>query len=151
MFGTLMLPLLYAVATLLPATAVWGWVLVIGVTVLRGTLCRTPPGITSEPPVHLQSSRHSEECKSCQFCHQHLRGVTQCLAHLLADTPAIHRDPLRSQITDCQYGGEGREILFIPADWKGGTDSLAYRLWKERTSCGGWCFLVLCSCQLFYS
>lgn len=112
------------------------------------------PGIISELPLYFQSSRHSFRVQTppvlppgspeaaSEKC---VPVVGKPSWSIPTEPPPINYGPLTSQMTARPAGSRDRQILFTLSTWKrGNSDSWAIRLWKVRTSCDAWCFLVFC-------
>lgn len=132
----------------LPTTEAWEWVLLAGVTVPRVTLCKNTPRGSSKLPLYLQSSRCSWRVPPVlpeAASEKYDLVVGKPPMSIPADSPAINHGLLTIQMTARLTGSGERHILFTLSDWKRrNSESLADRLWKERTICGGQCFLVFC-------
>lgn len=147
-----MLPLLCLLCLPLANKGSLGWVLLVEATVRRVTLCRSTPGTalcSRAPPwapgIAKEYKHHQSRHQAIQ--RQHLRSVIHPAAgkpsmSIPADSPAINCALWQvRRLPDWLWVGETDTVYSFRPE-KGNSDSLADRLWKERTSCGGWYFLV---------
>lgn len=120
----------------LPTNAVWRWVILFEVTAPRVALCRSTAGISSEPPVHLQSSRQSWAVRAPAVLPPDCPGaasekcdpaVGKPSTSIPAESPAINRGPLTSPKTARLAQSRQRQILLTLSDCKKGNSDVIGR------------------------